>query len=61
LSYGLLAVASLRSKVIPYPPPPFFLNPPTLRTFKMACSSTGAQHAVYHRANVRQILKFMDE
>ena len=33
----------------------------TPRTLEVACNGAGALHAVYYKASVRQILKFMNE
>ena len=42
MNYGLLAVASLRSKEALFP----LNNPPTLTTLEVACNSADALHAV---------------
>ena len=43
MNYGLLAVASLRSKAVPLSP---FLNPPNPSHVQRACLSAVALHAV---------------
>ena len=56
MNYGLLAVASLRSKEAP--PPPFFSQSPNPDDVRGACEGAGALHALYHQASVTRILKF---
>ena len=41
-------------EVAPFP----LNNPPTPTTLVVACNGAGALHVFYHRASVRQILKF---
>ncbi|WP_159071137.1 hypothetical protein [Campylobacter concisus] len=63
MNYGLLAVASLRSKAVPLSP---FLNPPIPSHVRGACSS--ASHCMQlknygkfylsRQISIRQILKF---
>jgi len=63
LNYGLLAVASLRSKAVHLSP---FLNPPNPSHVQRACNRADALHAVKnygkfylsHQISIRQILKF---
>ena len=54
MNYGLLAVASLRSKEALFP-----LNDPlTPTTLEVACNRADTLHALYHQASIRQNLEF---